>query len=222
MLTKLYTKLHRALALALSLSYSLMSFAMSQIEINMWLDVFILAPLIILGLDRLIKNRKVLLYYLALSLLFIQNYYFGFMMAIFLVLYSITLLSRLTTWKERLLSFVRFGFISLLAALTSCVMLLPTYLDLSTHGEELTRLTTLFTEDSWYLDFFAKNLVGSYDTTKFGALPMIYVGLFPLFLTLIFFTLKQINWKIRLSYACLFAFLIASFYLQPLDLLDKN
>ncbi|MGC4387343.1 YfhO family protein, partial [Streptococcus suis] len=70
----------------------------------------------------------------------------------------------------------------------------------------------------WYLDFFAKNLVGSYDTTKFGALPMIYVGLFPLFLTLIFFTLKQINWKIRLSYACLFAFLIASFYLQPLDL----
>lgn len=218
MLTKLYTKLHRALALALSLSYSLMSFAMSQIEINMWLDVFILAPLIILGLDRLIKNRKVLLYYLALSLLFIQNYYFGFMMAIFLVLYSITLLSRLTTWKERLLSFVRFGFISLLAALTSCVMLLPTYLDLSTHGEELTRLTTLFTEDSWYLDFFAKNLVGSYDTTKFGALPMIYVGLFPLFLTLIFFTLKQINWKIRLSYACLFAFLIASFYLQPLDL----
>ncbi|MGC4388325.1 YfhO family protein, partial [Streptococcus suis] len=36
MLTKLYTKLHRALALALSLSYSLMSFAMSQIEINMW------------------------------------------------------------------------------------------------------------------------------------------------------------------------------------------
>ncbi|MGC4439460.1 YfhO family protein, partial [Streptococcus suis] len=69
-------------------------------------------------------------------------------------------------------------------ALTSCVMLLPTYLDLSTHGEELTKLTTLFTEDSWYLDFFAKNLVGSYDTTKFGALPMIYVGLFPLFLTL--------------------------------------
>ncbi|MCS4487970.1 YfhO family protein [Streptococcus sciuri] len=218
MLSNIYTKLYKPFALALSLSYSLMSFAMSQIEINMWLDAFILAPLIILGLHHLIEKQEITLYYLTLSILFIQNYYLGFMMALFLVLYSIAFLSRLTSWKMRLLNFVRFGFISILATLTSCVMLLPTYLDLSTHGEELTKLTNLFTENSWYLDFFAKNLVGSYDTTKFGAIPTIYVGLFPLFLTTIFFTLKQINWKVRLFYACLFALLIASFYLQPLDL----
>ncbi|MFS1664166.1 YfhO family protein [Streptococcus sp. zg-JUN1979] len=218
MLRRLYTKLHPVLSLSLSLSYALMSFAISQIEINMWLDVFIIAPFIILGLHRLIFNQKVSLYYFSLAILLIQNYYFGFMMAIFLSLYSLVQMTSLPNWKSRLKAFFRFGFISILSALTSAIMLLPTYLDLSTHGETFTELTSWFTDNSWFLDLFAKTIVGSYDTTKFGAIPMIYVGLFPFFLTIIFFTLKQIKWTTRLAYALLIGFIIASFYLQPLDL----
>ncbi|WMB28808.1 YfhO family protein [Streptococcus didelphis] len=73
------------------MSFSLMSFLTSQVEINNWLDVFILIPLIILGLHRLLEG-KVLLYYLSLSLLFIQNYYFGYMFSLFLLLYSLVLI----------------------------------------------------------------------------------------------------------------------------------
>ncbi len=91
-------------------------------------------------------------------------------------------------------------------------MLLPTYLDLKTHGETFTNIVNLKTEDSWYLDFFAKNLVGSFDTTKFAFIPMISVGLVPLILALLFFTLKSIKPIVKLSYSLFFTLIISSFY----------
>ena len=77
-----------------------MSFAISQIEINMWLDVFILLPLIILGINRLLGQQKFILYYLSLTILFIQNYYFGYMVVIFLILYFLVQLTKEFKWKS--------------------------------------------------------------------------------------------------------------------------
>nr|WP_231852565.1 YfhO family protein [Streptococcus sp. DD13] len=213
----IYKKLSYPLILLLSSSFSLISFTLSQLEINTWLDVFILIPLILLGLDRVINQKGRILYYVTLSLLFVQNYYFGFMTAIFIFLWYLTQLS--WNFKERFKSIVDFIIVSLLSALTSMVMLLPTLLDLRNHGETLTDITKLQTENSWFLDLFAKNLVGSYDTTKYGAIPTIYLGLFPLLLAFLFFTLRSIKWQVKLSYLVLLLFIILSFYLQPLDLL---
>ena len=98
-------------------------------------------------------------------------------------------------------------------------MLLPTYLDLSTHGEKFSSFTEWFTENSWFIDLFAKNFVGAYDTTKFGSIPMIYVGIFPLILAIIFFTIKSIKWQTRLASGIVLLLIIASFYLEPLDLM---
>ncbi|SFR81959.1 Uncharacterized membrane protein YfhO [Streptococcus equinus] len=218
-LRQLYPKVLKPFIIILSSSYALMSFAISQIEINMWLDVFILLPLIILGLNRLLNQKKFILYYLTLTILFIQNYYFGYMVAIFLVLYFLVQISKENHWKIRGRQFVDFTVVSILAGLSSCVMLLPTYLDLSTHGEKFSTFTEWFTENSWFLDLFAKNFVGAYDTTKFGSIPMIYVGIFPLILAIIFFTIKSIKWQTRLAYGIVLLLIIASFYLEPLDLM---
>lgn len=218
-LRQLYPKVLKPFTVILSSSYALMSFAISQIEINMWLDVFILLPLIILGLNRLLNQKKFILYYLTLTILFIQNYYFGYMVAIFLVLYFLVQISKENHWKIRGRQFVDFTVVSILAGVSSCVMLLPTYLDLSTHGEKFSTFTEWFTENSWFLDLFAKNFVGAYDTTKFGSIPMIYVGIFPLILAIIFFTIKSIKWQTRLAYGIVLLLIIASFYLEPLDLM---
>ncbi|HFI0578024.1 TPA: YfhO family protein [Streptococcus suis] len=212
----IYQKIDSVWALLLSTSYSLMSFSTSQLEINSWLDVFILIPIILLGLHQLVREKKQIIYYVALTCLFVQNYYFGYMTAIFLTLWTLVQLSWLE--KQRIKIFLNFTVVSILSALSSLFMLLPTYLDLKTHGETFTKIVNLKTEDSWYLDFFAKNLVGSFDTTKFGSIPMIYVGLLPLLLTILFFTLKEIKWRVKLSYALLLATILASFYLQPLNL----
>ena len=212
----IYHKLNRLSILLLSTSFTLMSFVTSQLEINIWLDVFILIPLILLGLHRLVTNQGILLYFISLVSLFIQNYYFGFMTAIFLSFWFILQIS----WdvKGRIRSFIDFTVVSILAGLSSLVMLLPTYLDLKTHGETFTEIVNFQTDNSWYLDLFAKNLVGSYDTTQFGAIPMISVGLFPLILTILFLTIKSIKPLVKCAYATFLLLLIASFYIEVLDL----
>ena len=215
-LNKLFQSIPQPLKLALSTSYALMSFTVSQLEIKTWLDVFILIPLIITGLHLLITQKKRLLYFTSLSILFIQNYYFGYMTALFLIFWYLCQIS--WDFKTRKSSFLDFIITSVLAGMASLILTLPTLFDLQTHGEKLTEVTKFQTESSWYLDFFAKQFIGSFDTTKYGAIPMIFVGLLPFILTILFFTLKTIKFHVKLIYTIFFAFLIASFYIEALDL----
>ena len=212
----IFKNLSAPLRLALSTSYALMSFTVSQLEIKTWLDVFILIPLILTGLHLLITDKKRILYFTSLSILFIQNYYFGYMTALFLIVWYFCQLS--WDFKKRKFSFLDFIITSLLAGLTSFIMTLPTLFDLKTHGEKLTAITKIKTDTSWYLDLFAKQFIGAFDTTKYGSIPMIFVGLLPFILTIVFFTLKSIKFHVKLCYATLFIIIIASFYLEVLDL----
>ena len=215
-LNRLFKDIPKSLKLALSTSYALISFTVSQLEIKTWLDVFILIPLIITGLHLLITEKKLLLYFTSLSILFIQNYYFGYMTALFLIFWYLCQIS--WDFKTRKSSFLDFVATSFLAGMASLIMTLPTLFDLQTHGEKLTEVTKFQTESSWYLDLFAKQFIGSFDTTKYGAIPMIFVGLLPFILTILFFTLKSIKFHVKLIYAIFFTFLIASFYIEVLDL----
>lgn len=211
----IYKNIKTEWSLLLSTSLALMSFSTSQLEISSWLDVFILVPIILLSLHRMLTGKGRIIYYISLACLFIQNYYFGYMTAIFLLIWT---LAQLTKFDKKIIRFIDFTVVSILSTLTAMVMLLPTYLDLKTHGETFTKIVNLKTEDSWYLDFFAKSLVGSFDTTKFGSIPMIFVGLTPLILALLYFTVKEIKWQTKLANGLLVTFIIASFYLQPLNL----
>ena len=215
-LNKLFQSIPKPLKLALSTSYALMSFTVSQLEIKTWLDVFILIPLIITGLHLLITEKKFLLYFTSLSILFIQNYYFGYMTALFLIFWYFCQIS--WDFKTRKSSVLDFVVTSFLAGMASLILTLPTLFDLQTHGEKLTEVTKFQTESSWYLDLFAKQFIGSFDTTKYGAIPMIFVGLLPFILTILFFTLKSIKFHVKLIYAIFFTFLITSFYTEALDL----
>ena len=216
----IFKKIPTLLILTLSTCYSLMSFATSQIEIKTWLDVFILAPLILYGLHRLMIGQDKILYFTSLTILFIQNYYFGYMMALFLVFWFLVQ----TSWdfKNRIKTFFDFTIVSILSGFTSLIMILPTFLDLKTHGEKLTSVDKIFTEKTWYLDIFAKNFIGSFDTTKYGSIPMVYVGIVPLLLAILFFTLKSIKFHVKLSYFLLILLFMASFSLEKLDLFRQG
>ena len=215
-LNRLFKDIPKSLKLVLSTSYALMSFTVSQLEIKTWLDVFILIPLIITGLHMLITEKKRMLCFTSLSILFIQNYYFGYMTALFLIFWYLCQIS--WDFKNRKSSFLDFVVTSFLAGMASLIMTLPTLFDLQTHGEKLTAITKLKTDSSWYLDIFAKQFIGSFDTTKYGSIPMIFVGLLPFILTILFFTIKSIRFHVKLIYAIFFTFLITSFYIEALDL----
>lgn len=89
----------------------------------MWLDCLILAPLVILGLEQLVKEGKCLLYCLALALSILSNYYISIMMCIFMVLYFIALLvmeSDRRLFLKRCANFVIYSFLA--GGLAACLL----------------------------------------------------------------------------------------------------
>ena len=75
-------------------AYALCGFSAAYAWDIMWLDCMMLAPLVVLGLEQLIKEKKVLLYYISLSLCIISNYYIAIMVCIFQVIWFVI------TWLE--------------------------------------------------------------------------------------------------------------------------
>lgn len=77
------------LGVIISSCYALNPFLLYVINLPMWVNSIILFPLVILGLERLVKERKILLYILSLSATIICNYYMAIMVCIISVVYFI-------------------------------------------------------------------------------------------------------------------------------------
>ena len=98
----------------------------------MWMDTLVLAPLIVLGLEKLVFEKKYSLYCITLGLCILSNYYLSIMVCIFLCLYFLVLVPNLfgsDGWKAfraRLLGAIgRFALFSLLAGGLAAVLLIP-------------------------------------------------------------------------------------------------
>ena len=118
--------------LALSLAWSFSAyFTLYSINI-MWLDALVLLPLIALGIERLIYRGKFLLYILSLAGAIFCNYYIGYMLCIFSVVYFLYALL-LKTRPARMLatSCIRFAISSLVAGGLNAVLLIPVGLSMS-------------------------------------------------------------------------------------------
>lgn len=98
----------------------------------MWLDCIWLFPLVMLGLERLVKEKKGIMYCVTLALCISSNYYIAIMICIFCVLYFILQMAAneeaWTGWFKRCL---RFGLYSLLAGGIGAALLIPAYFALS-------------------------------------------------------------------------------------------
>ena len=94
----------------------------------MWLDCIVLAPLILLGLECLVKEGKYKLYCLSLGIAILSNYYICIMICIFLVLYFLIVLLPLAEKKIR--ACLYFFTFSLLAGGIGALFLIPEILAL--------------------------------------------------------------------------------------------
>ncbi len=88
----------------------------------MWLDCVVLFPLIIWGLERLVKEGRCGLYCITLALSIFTNFYISIMVCIFLVLYFIGLL---VTEKRSIRIICDFAVYSLLAGGLAAILLVP-------------------------------------------------------------------------------------------------
>ena len=93
----------------------------------MWLDCIWLFPLIMLGLERLVKEKKGLLYGVTLGLSILSNYYISIMICLFMVIYFVSLLILEKRKKVRDYGVIcgQFAGYSLLAGGLAAAVLLP-------------------------------------------------------------------------------------------------
>ena len=125
------------------IAYGFCSFVAMYFYDLMWLDALIGLPIIIWGLERLVKYQKSWLYTFALAFTIIINYYMGYIICVFAVIYLVYLLIKQRpqniNWTNYLRSvrpvIFRFIWFSLLAGLLSGFMLLPTVLAMLSTGK---------------------------------------------------------------------------------------
>ena len=110
------------MALLCSSFYALSGYMMAYNWNIMWLDCVLLLPMLVLGLERLMRQNRPWLYYIMLSLCIFTNYYISIMVCIFLVLYFLFLFfTEKVNWK----SVGQFVLFSILAGGTAAVLLVP-------------------------------------------------------------------------------------------------
>ena len=93
----------------------------------MWLDCIWLFPVIMLGLERLVKDKKPLLYCISLGLSILSNYYISIMICIFMVIYfgCLLILEGRRSLRATARSVWQFAVYSLAAGGLAAVVLLP-------------------------------------------------------------------------------------------------
>jgi len=109
-------------AILFSCFYALSGFVCAYNYNIMWVDCVVLLPLIMLGLERLVKEGRCGLYCVTLALSIFTNFYISIMICIFLVLYFLLLL---VTEKGGWKCIGNFALFSLLAGGMAAILLVP-------------------------------------------------------------------------------------------------
>lgn len=124
----------KLLVSAMGVFYALSSYFAAFSWNLMWLDCLVLLPLIILGLEALVKENKYYLYCISLGVAILSNYYIGIMLCIYCVLYFFALLYTSDEKKDIrffLIKIKNFAIFSLLAGGFAAITILPAFQALS-------------------------------------------------------------------------------------------
>lgn len=195
--------------LLFSMFYAFSGFMAAYNYNIMWLDCIWVLPLILLGLERLVKEGKCTLYCLTLAFSIYTNYYLSIMICIFLVLYFAVLL--ITEKEKRLRSALNFGLYSLLAGGMAAVLLIPSVCAIlqTDFGDAAfpKKIESYFS----VLDMLARHCVCVYTERGLDHWPNIYCGSAVLMLIPMYLMNKKISIREKFCRLGLAGFLLISF-----------
>lgn len=174
-LRKKFERLDPVWVAALGMLYALSGYGMLYYQNVIWLDMMALFPLLILSLDALCERGRILPYTAVLAAMMVVNYYIGYMVVVFLMLFiGLTLLLR-KDGRRGVIAW-RFSLGSLLAALTTAVVWLPCLLQYGASGR---------IKDTFFGSVERADLLSHYETAwptvLCTALPLVATAAFLLF-----------------------------------------
>lgn len=210
-----------------STMYALCSYATIFQSNTMWMDALIWLPLITLGIESVIKENKFKLYIISLFMAIWSNYYIGYMICIFVVLYFFfylfahksTEINFLNEKNHGLKSFGRIALYSIIAVLMAGAIIVSAYYSLQFGKSDLQQNS--FAPDLRFnlLDLISKSFIGSFDTIRGEGTPNIYAGTLALILVPVFFATKKATLREKIAYGVLCAIFVLSFSINTLDLI---
>lgn len=204
-------------SVAFSLFYALCGFIAGYYWNIMWLDVFFLFPLVILGLKNIIGKNKYFMYLISLGLCFFTNYYMSIFVCIFTVIYYVLYSINL---KVKFKDFIIKGFkilgISILAAGLFAWILIPAAVALTNVYKTASPFVGKVEVYESFVDVIANVLAFNYPTVREG-LPNLYSGLISIYLTFVYFYSKKIKLREKIISLVTIVFLILSTNINILD-----
>ncbi len=198
--------------------YALSGWMAAYSWVVMWLDCIWLFPLIILGLERLVKENKGLLYAVSLSATIFCNYYIGIISCMGVAVYCFFLLgTERKMYREFGIKLLKFIFYTCLAVAGAAVILIPyiRYFNMTWSSE------STFTW-KWYsyfpvIDMLSRMLINVEVHKGLDHWPNIFMGMAVFMLVPLYYLNKKITLREKIGYTIVILFFWFSFSTRAMD-----
>lgn len=197
----------------------------------MWLDGMVMLPLITLGIERIVDENRWKFYSITLAIMLVANYFIGYMICIFAIIYFLIYLIYKTKFslkwknlKEELKKISKtcfmFGISSLIAGLLTAGLLLPMASSMASISATGGTIPTSQYYAFELVDYLKSHFTGV-TTTTFASdtitSPNISCGILSVALLLAYLLNLEIPLKNKLCYVVAIGFFILAFFYAPLD-----
>ncbi|MBQ7475213.1 MAG: YfhO family protein [Clostridia bacterium] len=212
-----------------STMWAMSAFAVVMQSNLMWTDNIIWFPIILLGVERIIKKGKFKTYVISLSLAVISSYYIGYMVCLFVAFYFFVRYFSYTREERNPLGengakvfFRALGRMALYSAISvaiAAVVIFPAYYSLSFGKLE-------FSTPNWepkqifnFMPMLSKFFFGSYDTVRPEGMPFLYCGMMTPLLLPLYFLARDIAPRKKIGAGLILVFLFAGFNFNVFDII---
>lgn len=196
--------------------YPFCAFVMIYMFNIMWLDAFLLLPLLIMLTERFMESRRVWpILTLVLLVLFVSGYYMAYMVGIFSFLYLLSVMGYRGAFckekeKESLRTVGAFILSAVTAAMMSACILLPAGINTIVNKDYTVQPEMTIDPEFSLLKIFDQ-LVEKKVGNLSNNLPYIFTGVTVLLLCLLFFVHPKIKKSLKIGVGAAFSFLVLSF-----------
>ncbi|MCH5255780.1 MAG: YfhO family protein [Lachnospiraceae bacterium] len=212
-------KWHDMSAIIFSTSYALCAYVIENQFNIFWIDAMILLPLVCEGIERLVDERKYLLYTLSIAFAVITNFYTGYMICIFSVLYFICYFFFISDKKYRVNTIIIYVAASLMGGMLSMCLSLPA-MEIMQNGKTGISLSILknFKNMFKYRELFDVMFCATLSDRLINARrPLIYCGIFAIIMGVYWFIQGKEAVRKKLAYLLLLFAIVVSFHHFNLD-----
>lgn len=209
------------IALCTGCAYGLCNYVLGYYSNLMWLDCVMMLPVLAWSIEKLVNCGCWKRYTIVLEYCIISNYYFGFMLCVFAVLYYLAVYigsqDRRDSWIK---SVLKFAGASVLSAGIAAVILFPAIFTVKDTAAAQQISAPLLTEKYG-------NIWGQLSRLLFDSYPYatssdqgsvnIYCGCAMLFFVVLYFLNNSIYWKKKIAMVGLLLFYFAGFHFALLN-----